>query len=257
MNDRRDNESFERARGLAALAVMTVVAWQSGCSPAVPENPTWTEDVRPILMANCARCHTDSPIGGAPGYIRLDRFENWPNPAGGNYIGAGALADRVVARASDPDLPMPPVIGPLDDRQQAILQGWLDNQAERGAPLPDNAAPTITVGPAQVDAVARTATFDYEILDEEGDYVVGQLASVSPVDDSDVVVAAVMYRGSGQVVWDFTDEPGGVYPVTAIIDDGNTLVSVDVGTVDVPDLPTPVLPDGVLGLHGFQHGANE
>ena len=257
MNDRRKSESLRRAVSVRvpAVAALLLAATQVGCSPAVPEDPTWTEDVRSILMANCARCHTDPPIGGAPNYLRLDRYETWPGERIPVLQGAAASSASVALRAASPDRPMPPIIGPLNGRQQEILQLWADNGAPRGEPLADNAAPTVTVGPGQVDVGANTATFDYEILDDEGDFVVGQIVGVSPDDGSDVVIAPTMYRGTGQVMWDFTDMPAGTYPLSAIVDDGNTLVTVEVGSVDVPvpAMPVPDIPDDSLGRHGGEY----
>jgi uncharacterized membrane protein len=46
------------------LVIITVL-W--GCAgPDVPETPTYEEHVRPILEANCVRCHADPLIGGVP-----------------------------------------------------------------------------------------------------------------------------------------------------------------------------------------------
>lgn len=255
MNVRRNSDSPQLrpvlCHAFPAVIGLAVALSQVGCAPAVPENPTWTEDVRSIVMANCSRCHTDPPIGGAPNYLRLDRFENWPLAEGGFLIGAGGLADRIADRAADEERPMPPVIGPLSDRQQEILQLWFDNGAPRGEPLADNAAPTVEVSAPVVDTAARTATFEYTITDDEGDYVVGHVQGVSPVDGSDVVVTTTMYRGTGQFVWDFTELEGGNYPLTAVVDDGNTLVTMDVGSVDVPALPVPEIPQPASHDHHF------
>lgn len=259
MKHRRIRESL----AACATATLVVAAAQVGCAPAVPENPTWTEDVRPILMANCARCHTDPPIGGAPGYLRLDRYENWPNPIGGDLLGAGNQAARIADRASNGERPMPPLIGPLTDRQQELLQLWVDNGAPRGEPLPDNEAPTLDIATPVVEMGPRTVTFDYEIGDVEGDWVVGQVMSESPADQTPVVVAPAMYRGTGQVVWTVPDNlPGGTYALTAMVDDGNTLVSVDLGSVNVPDLPVPPPPPDIpaglpMDAHHFSDGAHE
>lgn len=242
----------------AAVALM-IAAAQVGCEPAVPENPTWTEDVRPILMANCARCHSDPPIGGAPSNVRLDRFENWANPnANFPLSGAGAQAVRIADRVANAENPMPPSIGPLNGRQQELLQLWSDNGAPRGEPLPDNAAPTVDITPPVVDTDANTVTFDYDIGDAEGDWVVGQVVSVSPADGMPVFVAPAMYRGTGQIVWDFTGMPGGIYALTASVDDGNTLVSVDAGSVDLPDPPDPPpMPDIPAGFDAHQFDAHQ
>lgn len=31
----------------------------AGCADSGPDKPTWDDDVRPLLVARCVRCHTD------------------------------------------------------------------------------------------------------------------------------------------------------------------------------------------------------
>ena len=35
----------------------------AGCGADVPQNPSWTDDVYPILVARCVRCHNGMPQG--------------------------------------------------------------------------------------------------------------------------------------------------------------------------------------------------
>lgn len=55
--------------GAAALA---------GCGAAVPEHPTWQDDVRPIMVARCVRCH-DATLGES------DPLSQMGKPAIGNF----------------------------------------------------------------------------------------------------------------------------------------------------------------------------
>ena len=42
------------ARAIGALALWTTTV---ACTPEVPANPTYTNDVQPIFIAHCVRCH--------------------------------------------------------------------------------------------------------------------------------------------------------------------------------------------------------
>src|SRR3569623_189461 len=55
--------------GAAALA---------GCGANVPEHPTWQDDVRPIMVARCVRCH-DAALG---------ETDPWGRHAVGNFSSA-------------------------------------------------------------------------------------------------------------------------------------------------------------------------
>src|SRR5262249_14351218 len=35
----------------------------SGCGPAVPDHPTWADDVHPLMQARCIRCHQPATVG--------------------------------------------------------------------------------------------------------------------------------------------------------------------------------------------------
>ena len=216
--------------------LVAAVSLLPACEPAVPDNPTWTEDVRPILMSNCVRCHTDPPIAGAPGYLRLDRYDNWPLDDGTMAVGAAAVAPNVTARVLAGT--MPPVFNnPLTGRQQEILELWSDNGAPYGPDLPGNVAPEITVEAPVVDMAARTATMDYTIRDPDGDYVLGFLNA----DDAEsFVVTSELHSGPGQVIWDFSAVPAGSYAISAVLDDGNhqDRFTIDLGiTIEVPAIP--------------------
>lgn len=221
-----------------ATIVATFLAGAVGCSPAVPDNPTWTEDVRPILMANCVRCHTNPPIGGAPDYIRLDSYDDWPLDNGGAMAGAAAFAGAIASFVANEEDPMPPEIGPLPERQQELLRRWAEQGAPRGEPLPGNQAPAITMEPGVVDAAAGTVTFAYEIRDPDEEFVLGTLAA------DDTTITYELHSGPGEVVWDISAVPAGTYQLSAELDDGNERFAVDLGSIDIP--AAAGLPAGAL-----------
>jgi len=115
------------------MKVRTVVRWSclalvalAACVQDVPATPTYQDDVRPILLANCVRCHTPGVDGGVPlpggakvpTDFRLDRWESTgtcpPTPdasvdggADPCILGVQAKAERIVIRAADEGT-MPP-----------------------------------------------------------------------------------------------------------------------------------------------------
>ena len=114
--------------------LMTAMLWLMAC-PGLGtgsggggvEDPTWVDDVEPLLVEHCATCHTSPAVGGAPSTFRLDRYVDE-----GDVAGAFSMADRIVARAVDFDpSQMPPGSAPaLEASDQQTLVRWV----ETGAP---------------------------------------------------------------------------------------------------------------------------
>ncbi|MES1157687.1 MAG: hypothetical protein ABUL67_01180 [Haliangium ochraceum] len=48
---------------LAGWLILAGVLGVSGCGPLVPLSPTWKDDIRPLVVARCVRCHDDPPRG--------------------------------------------------------------------------------------------------------------------------------------------------------------------------------------------------
>lgn len=236
------------------LLACTMPLWAlGGCAPEVPATPTWTEDVRPLLMANCARCHTDPPIQGAPSFLRLDSYEDWPNSIQDPAAGAATLVESIIRRGSDEDNPMPPLIGPLNDRQIELLENWAQAGTPRGEPMAGNTAPEVTIQPGQIDQANQTVTIQYEITDVDDDFVLAALRADDGTES--VLISATLRRGAGEVVWDITDVPGATYDLSVELDDGSTHRTVDFGTYEIPAVPVPrqSAPTITLPGHGAYH----
>ena len=73
---------------LPGAATTLAAAALTACAPEVPETPTWLQDVRPIVLANCVRCHTPPPIGGAPDNVRFDKYADEDRDGSGGAAGA-------------------------------------------------------------------------------------------------------------------------------------------------------------------------
>jgi hypothetical protein len=218
-----------------------------GCAPDVPANPSFQQDVMPVLAANCLRCHSAPTIGGAPEGFRLDAFEDVtvrerllpagdpacdpPGPDAGCFAivlgGAASMADSAAARVGDDDRPMPPRF-PIDDHQIELLENWAATGAGRGEPRPGNGSPT-----AAVETIERAGTLvrlRVRVDDPDRDAVGGSLhVRISGTE----TFVGLVHSGVASVSWDATGIAAGSYPLTARLDDGAAMILVELGTITV------------------------
>lgn len=224
---------------LARVAPLAFCA--AACAPSVPDNPTWAEDVAPILAANCVRCHTVPAIGGAPDAFRLDTFEDWVADDGQVIRGAGTMAPYIrdrVAPQFDTIPPMPPEEGivELTDRQIDVLLQWApgtgsyDRAAADAQARSGNRSPEMTI--LEQTEVDGTLVIDYEIRDPDRDIVVGELVVGASVDGGDVVTGE-LHSGRGTVVWDTSAFATGNYTIFGVLRDSSGVVEVNAGSHDV------------------------
>ncbi len=201
------------------------------CAPEVPANPTWEDDVRPILAANCVRCHRSEPQNFAPNTFDLSVCED-----AGTVLGASAQATRVIARAQGQGAqPMPPEPGAqLSDRQIEVIENWQAN----GAPCNgggSNAAPSFALLRSLDDSLLPGArdlelALRYEIDDRNGDPVDARLFAI---DDAGALypIADALTEGVGEVRWTLSDLGPGRYQIIAELDDGEVIHEHSVGTL--------------------------
>jgi mono/diheme cytochrome c family protein len=139
----------------AGAAALTLGAAGCTIAPAVPANPAFDTDVRPIFLAHCTRCHGAGPDGGTfntaavPNFDRgltcpsttgpnlmvycaLDSYGNKvcpPNPGAGAGFYAtlkGSGLQTVLHEASGTCLQMPPPPAPsLDEWELAVVDAWV------------------------------------------------------------------------------------------------------------------------------------
>jgi len=226
------------------LPTLSLIA-SASCIPDAPANPSFQQDVMPVLAANCLRCHGAPAIGGAPEYFRLDSFEDVTVrdrllPAGDpmckppssspdcfsvTILGATSMAGTAAARAGDDDRPMPPRF-PIEDHQVELLENWVASGAGRGEPRAGNGRPE-----AALDTIERAGTvvrLRVRVDDPDHDVVGGSLHT--RVSGSEVFVG-LLHSGIASVTWDATGIAAGSYPLSARLDDGAAVFVVDVGTI--------------------------
>jgi hypothetical protein len=89
---------IERTRIWATLVLFLTISTAS-CNygirdiGSVPDNPTFNRDIYPLYADHCLVCHSSPPDRGAPGYFRLDVFDDTGNVAGAKSMASAAYVD--------------------------------------------------------------------------------------------------------------------------------------------------------------------
>jgi len=214
--------------------ILLLLLAAAACSPSVPSEPTWVDDVRPILAANCIRCHSPPYIYSARQDFRLDIYDDdlFLDPALGEPVRGAAhmsqqnsFEDVLVTKST-----MPPRL-PLTDRQVDVLTTWHEVGEPKGERA-DNTSPTMTVTDGPVVTPGRVG-LSYEIEDPDGDIVTGVILADpgGGADPDPIVPTNELFVGRGTVRFSL---PAGNYALTAEIDDGTESVDVELGQVTVP-----------------------
>lgn len=221
------------------LALLVAVA---GCGlDDGPPEPSWATDVKPILDANCVRCHGFPATGGAPDSFRLDVYDDFIALDGRVIRGAVTMSDYIATRV-DPSQTEPRNVGAmppteatgqgLSDRQIGILARWfLRSDTARGAPPVGNRAPTMVITwPLQDSLVDGRLVVQYEIRDPDHNLVTGELRAGPSFESGDRI--GPVHSGRGEVVWDVGAVAAGNYGLHARLDDGD-LHDLTIGDYDV------------------------
>jgi hypothetical protein len=218
---------------LSALSLLAALG-MAACAPSVPANPTWEEDVKPILAANCVRCHRDEQQNGAPLTFRLDVCED-----AGAKMGAAAVAGAALARTTNAAAPMPPKpAAPLSDRQTEVLENWIGN----GAPCTGvaSAAPVfVLLAPVEESlrpgaaAGEHTLAIRYAIEDSAGTLASATVLAVAATGET-YVAPEPLRAGAGEFSWALGSMPAGSYELLVALDDGADIRDVRAGTFQIP-----------------------
>jgi len=212
------------------LTVFAMLA-STGCASEPISEPSFQVDILPLVAANCARCHGDPALGGAPSWFRLDAYEDLDltpepdaTPCGVSTCGARSMANLAALRVRDTIYPMPPR-KPLDDEQRDPFVRWA-LRPERAA-REGNSVPTVEL--LDASATGDTVAISLHVDDADDDLVSGHVRLRDP-GGIDHVIGAVR---SGRV--SLTSTVGaGVHELAATLDDGGSVFEVALGTITVP-----------------------
>jgi hypothetical protein len=239
------------------LASLGIGLGLAACEPSAVEAPSYVNDVRPILEANCARCHAYPSANGAPTGFRLDVFDDTTTDDGKLIWGAQSMAGYIAIRTGEGT--MPPTF-PLDDWQVETLSNWYTlavADSER-YPRPIQGArgdhPTAMTVTQSQDGDDRLIA--YEIIDPDGDTVTGSLFAFPDFAGSQGYcrITDELHSGSGVIRWNTRTCPAGTYVLRAYLHDGDEgdepPIDIETFTLEQPGNvpPTPVFlrPNRVL-----------
>ncbi len=124
-------------RGIALFLAAAASVVLTGC-PDIPDldalpggvsgsQPSWCGAVELVFEVRCNGCHGENPTGGAPVWMRLDRYDD------SGRLGAATMADSV-AREVEAGR-MPPTDSPsgeITESAARLLVGWAAAGAPRG-----------------------------------------------------------------------------------------------------------------------------
>jgi WD domain, G-beta repeat/Planctomycete cytochrome C len=122
--------------------------------PARGAEPTYWQDVRPILRKNCTACHNTRNLRQpeVSGGLALDSYEGVLKGSKQKVVEVGKSGDSLLVKlvtTSDPDTRMPVGDKPLAEDTVAVLRQWIDSGAQEGQ-RPDEGAVTVgTTTPAR------------------------------------------------------------------------------------------------------------
>ena len=217
---------------LALLSVAGAAALAAACGPDVPETPTYTEDVRPILSAGCVRCHGATPSGGAPAGFRLDRYG-----FRAGRRGAGDVAPFLAERVRQGDMPR---FGPgLSERQVDTLSRWVEQGENLGGVVvtalgPSNGAPRWPWAVTLAHAASPSGSSKRRCTPNVPEATSVGSGSSSAIVGAPFVVADALETGRPLLTLDLDTFPAGTTTLEAELgDDGGNTVTVDLGALTI------------------------
>lgn len=209
-------------------------------APSAPENPTWTDDVYPIIQGNCGSCH--GPAGDQTRYdfsyddgnLGCDELVTAYNAAaskqkdGHNSKSIPSIAMfNTIPTFLKPDaesrMPPPPA-DVLPAWQRDVLDKWDGKRNTRD----NNADPEARSLALPKDAISGDTKFFVDVSDPDGDQVIGQvkIGMVDPINVQGVGRTTVELLSA-----DLGKLTSGRHDVNVDLCDGQNKVTIKVGTI--------------------------
>ena len=145
----------------AGLLLLTTAAGAQSAKPSLAAAPNYARDIRPLLQARCAVCHSEKTLGtpSLSGGLALDSFAAVKKGIGGGaarlVLIPGKSADselykRLIAPSASKLMPKG---GPaLPAAQIALFRSWIEAGAPAGDPKADAVRPGATPASAPMPA---------------------------------------------------------------------------------------------------------
>ncbi len=116
--------------------------------------PTYWQDVRPVLRKNCTACHNARNLKevDVSGGLALDTYEAVLKGGKQKVVQAGKSGESLLVKlvtSSDPEKRMPLAANPLPAESIELLRKWIDGGAKEGQ-KPDEGTATAVVTPSKV-----------------------------------------------------------------------------------------------------------
>jgi WD40 repeat protein len=136
---------------LSCFLCVSVPLWFNNASAKAAE-PTYWQDVRPVLRKNCTACHNAKHVKDldVSGGLALDSYEAVLKGAKGPVIRLGKSADSLLIKVvliDDTEKRMPLAANPLTPETIDLLRRWIDSGAKEGTRPDSNPSTTTTSAP--------------------------------------------------------------------------------------------------------------
>lgn len=141
---------------LILIVACAGVLWAAGPLSAQDAKIDFAKDIKPILEANCMKCHNeDDDEGGFRMDDRLSFLDEWVDPGAGEE--SAIVTDHLKTEYEDDIMPPVDEGGPLDDSDIALIVKWIDE----GAVWPEDVELfVLSEEPVSDDANAKETTGD-------------------------------------------------------------------------------------------------
>jgi WD40 repeat protein len=121
--------------------------------PASGAEPTYWQDVRPVLRKNCTACHNQRNLKevDVSGGLALDSYEAVLKGGKEKVVQVGKSGDSLMIKlvtSTDPEKRMPLAATPLPPESIDLLRRWIDSGAQEGQ-KPDEATTTVAAAPTR------------------------------------------------------------------------------------------------------------